>query len=209
MIHQRINDSGDHWAVSASGAIPSIHAPAVLVQLQEKGEQVRVAMTADQAETMARELLRRADEVRMAEVVMGEPSPIPVPEAIATAEAVQQARERGAQRLLAWTQDGSLLTVAALAEEWATTADNLDAAIAAGELFAVPIAGERYVPVGWSHVTEGEVRQVCRTQKDLPPTAQLVFWKRVHGSLGARTPVAAIGGGDIERVQQLAKHWGV
>jgi hypothetical protein len=68
MIHQRINDAGDHWAVSYTGDMPEGFTPMVLVQIQEKGEQVRVAMTPEQAEEMASKLLKFALKTRTAEI---------------------------------------------------------------------------------------------------------------------------------------------
>lgn len=66
MDHNNLKDdsSGDHWAVGCD----TFHFPdqpaMVLVQLQENGEQVRVGMTPDQAEAMARQLLERAAAAR-------------------------------------------------------------------------------------------------------------------------------------------------
>jgi hypothetical protein len=67
MIHNRINGSGDHWGVSYTGYIeemPLDFEPKVLVQLQEKGEQVRVGMSPEEAEYMAADLLKFAAKVR-------------------------------------------------------------------------------------------------------------------------------------------------
>ncbi len=68
MIHRRINDSGDHWGVSYNGFIDDVPTKdfehKVLVQLQQGYEQVRVGMSAEQAEYMAEELLKFAAKVR-------------------------------------------------------------------------------------------------------------------------------------------------
>ena len=68
MIHHYTNEksprSGDHWAVGSNTG-PN---PVVLVQLQENGDQVRLGMTPEQAENMARELLAHAQKVRQAKV---------------------------------------------------------------------------------------------------------------------------------------------
>lgn len=64
MIHNRINDRGDHFGVSYTAAyLPGTEAK-VLVQLQEGFEQVRVGMSPEDAEFMAKELLRFAEKVR-------------------------------------------------------------------------------------------------------------------------------------------------
>ena len=61
MIHHatKRKPATDHWAVSWTGApVPEATGPAsqVLVQLQEEGEQVRVALTPEEAEAMAQQL---------------------------------------------------------------------------------------------------------------------------------------------------------
>ncbi len=63
MIHHCVRDdnSGDHYAVARSGS-----ARAVLVQLQDRGEQVRLMMSPDQARHMAALLLAKADEAEAA-----------------------------------------------------------------------------------------------------------------------------------------------
>jgi hypothetical protein len=68
MLHNYVkNDhSGDHWAAGVNTPVLEGQEAKVLVQLQDKGEQVRLAMTPDQAEAMARELLHRAAEAREA-----------------------------------------------------------------------------------------------------------------------------------------------
>lgn len=209
MRHQYLNDSGDHWAVSATDAIPAVRAPLVLLQLQAQGEQARAALSADQAEAMARELLRRADEVRLAEGLLSVPSAIPAPKSDAPAEPGQHTGERGTRHLQGWSQDGSLLTLSALAQAWDTSVGQLEEALAGGKLFTVPFAGERYVPAGWGYLTQREVSWICSAQKDMLPTVQLLFWKRAHGALGARTPSAALADGDLEHVRQLALNWAV
>jgi hypothetical protein len=64
MIHQRIDDTGNHYAVSYTGELPEGFTPKVLVQLQEGWEQCRVSMTPDQAEHMAELLLKFAKKTR-------------------------------------------------------------------------------------------------------------------------------------------------
>lgn len=61
MIHQYVkNDaSGDHWAVAADAS-----RPLVLAQLQEGGTQVRLALTPEQADAMAAQLVKLANRAR-------------------------------------------------------------------------------------------------------------------------------------------------
>jgi hypothetical protein len=66
MRHNRINDNGDHWAVNSSTSFLPGQQAWVIVGLQEKGEQARVNMTAEQAEDMAAALLAHAKKVREA-----------------------------------------------------------------------------------------------------------------------------------------------
>lgn len=62
MIHNYVrNDlSGDHWGTGVS------QHKEVLVQLQKDGEQVRLNMSPEEAEHLARALLHRAEQAREA-----------------------------------------------------------------------------------------------------------------------------------------------
>jgi hypothetical protein len=66
MLHQYVktDNSGYHWAVGSSTFFVPEKQGQVLVQLQEEGEQVRLALSAEQAEDMATELLNHAAKVR-------------------------------------------------------------------------------------------------------------------------------------------------
>lgn len=71
MLYHYLTDdnSGDHWGVGSSAYFLPGREPKVLAQLQNAGEQVRVAMSADQAEEMAAALLEHAAKVRAAKPV--------------------------------------------------------------------------------------------------------------------------------------------
>ena len=64
MIHQHIGETGNHYAVSYTGELPEGFTSKVLVQLQDKGEQVRVSMSPEDAEHMAELLLKFAQKTR-------------------------------------------------------------------------------------------------------------------------------------------------
>lgn len=72
MRHNHVinNNRGDHWAVGSSGDFLPGEQAWVLVQLQERGEQVRVPMSAEQAEDMAAALLKHAAKVREAQPII-------------------------------------------------------------------------------------------------------------------------------------------
>ena len=55
MIHNCVNEKGDHWAANHNGY------GEVLVQLQEGMEQVRLRLTVEQARDMANKILQLAD----------------------------------------------------------------------------------------------------------------------------------------------------
>lgn len=57
----RNDTSGDHWAAGLCPALPGRPAT-VIAQLQSEGEQVRIALTPDQAIAFAQELLRHAEQ---------------------------------------------------------------------------------------------------------------------------------------------------
>lgn len=63
MQHQYLDDStsGDHWSV---GGGTTETGATVLVQLQGEGEQVRIALTPEQAEAMSAALARQATWAR-------------------------------------------------------------------------------------------------------------------------------------------------
>lgn len=67
MLHHATNlkPQTDHWAVSWSGEkLPGCKESMVIVQLQEDGNQARVALTPDEAEAMAQKLNDFAQKVR-------------------------------------------------------------------------------------------------------------------------------------------------
>lgn len=68
MRHHNVRDdnSGDHWGVNSSLDFLPGQSAQVLAQLQAAGEQVRLALTAEQAEDMAAALLAHAAKVRQA-----------------------------------------------------------------------------------------------------------------------------------------------
>jgi len=62
VIHRQTTVPGNFWGVSKSTLNK-----AVLVQLQEKGEQVRISLTPDEAERMAKALLEEVANLRSVE----------------------------------------------------------------------------------------------------------------------------------------------
>lgn len=71
MLHHYLSNdnSGDHWGVGSSAFFLPGREPKVLAQIQNGGEQVRVALSADQAEEMAAALLEHAALVRKAKPI--------------------------------------------------------------------------------------------------------------------------------------------
>lgn len=71
MVHQHVRDdnSGDHWGVSSTSQFFPGKNAVVLAQLQASGEQVRLILTAEQAEDMAAALLAHAAKARQAEPI--------------------------------------------------------------------------------------------------------------------------------------------
>ena len=203
MIRQSLDNLDDHWDVCATCAYSGVHDAKVLVHLQKNGERVCVDMSAEQAKALAHELLRHAEALSAAESIQDTAGKIPAPDHVA----VREAAARGANRLVTWTQDGTLAPVPMLLEAWELSADTVEAAIEVGSLFAVTVNGVRYVPASWCDLSADDVMQVCRAQKELSPVTQLVFWKRPHGALGARTPAATLHSRELARVEALAHSW--
>lgn len=71
MVHQHVRDdnSGDHWGVNSTAEFFPGNSAMVLAQLQASGEQVRLALTAEQAEDMAAALLEHAAKARQAKPI--------------------------------------------------------------------------------------------------------------------------------------------
>ena len=61
----KLKPLSNHWAVSWTGErLPGVGESVVLTQLQEDGNQARVALTPDEAEAMAERLQHFAQKVR-------------------------------------------------------------------------------------------------------------------------------------------------
>jgi hypothetical protein len=120
---------------------------------------------------------------------------------------VEGARARGERLLQLWVRDGTLIPSTELSSGWGVSRQALDQAVERGELFSLKIAGRRYYLAQLRDITREQAAQVCRALAILSPSEKLTFWLREHGGLRGRTPVAAIHGGQLGRVVQLAQGW--
>ncbi|WP_157269824.1 hypothetical protein [Azohydromonas aeria] len=124
-----------------------------------------------------------------------------------TAGGVRGARICGESLLQQWVRDGTLIPSTELDSSWGVSRQALDQAVERGELFSLKIAGRRYYVAQLRDITREQASEVCRALGALSPGEKLTFWLREHGGLQGRTAVAAIHGGQLGRVAQLARAW--
>jgi hypothetical protein len=118
---------------------------------------------------------------------------------------------RGEAARLGWITSGEVVPAKALADRWGLTPQALGAAEKRGEVFSLVVKRRRYFPREFLELERADVAQVVRALEDSTPEEKLVFWKRPHGSLGARTAFELLarreGTTEVERVSSLARTW--
>lgn len=83
----------------------------------------------------------------------------------------------------------------------------LDKALLSKRIFAVEVHGQAYIPDFYLDKRCGrkQLESVCRALGDLPGGSKLQFFTNPRGSLGGRTPLDAIGDGEIALVRRVAQ----
>lgn len=101
----------------------------------------------------------------------------------------------------------ALIATNRYAEEAGLTSSALDKALRAHRIFAVELAGERYVPGFYldERYEKRQLESVCRALGDLPGGSKLQFFVTSKGSLGGRTPLEALAQGKLSAVRRTAQ----
>ena len=117
---------------------------------------------------------------------------------------------RGEAARVEWVRSGEVVSARVLADRWGLTPQALGPAAERGEVFAVVLKRQRYFPREFLDLDRDDVSAVSKALGRLAPEEKLVFWKRLHGSLGGRTVFDVLSTEDeqqVARVVQLARSW--
>jgi hypothetical protein len=112
---------------------------------------------------------------------------------------------RGTATLEEWTQDGTLIAPAQLAEAWRIGTEATEAAVERGDLFEVWVNKSRYIPAALIPLGLEQAARLCHALKGQPASEKLIFLLRPHGGLGGQTVVQALQTGTpLSRIDELA-----
>ena len=118
---------------------------------------------------------------------------------------MHEAKARGAQRLVAWTIDGTLVSLPEAAQAWQLSLDDFVAAVGRGDVFEVWLKDSPYIPAVLIDLGPQQSAQICSTLEGQSAISKLVFLKRSHGGLGGRTITEALQtGNSMEDIRRLA-----
>ena len=118
---------------------------------------------------------------------------------------MHEAKARGAQRLVAWTIDGTLVSLPVAAQAWQLSLDDFVAAVGRGDVFEVWLKDSPYIPAVLIDLGPQQSAQICSTLEGQSAISKLVFLKRSHGGLGGRTITEALQtGNSMEDIRRLA-----
>jgi len=118
---------------------------------------------------------------------------------------IHEAWARGAQRLVMWTVDGTLVSLSVAAQAWQLSQDDVVAAAGRGDVFEIWIKDSPYIPAVLIELGPQQSAQICSTLEGQSAISKLVFLKRSHGGLGGRTITEALqSGNSMEDIRRLA-----
>lgn len=127
------------------------------------------------------------------------------------ARGLRAAVERGAASKLVWVDSGEVIPTSALAAHWGLAPSTVGAIARRGEASFIFVFGKRFFPKEFLALERDIVREVSLALSGLEAEGMLLFWKRPHGALRGKTPLATIQeAGDAkarERVVKLAHSW--
>jgi len=120
--------------------------------------------------------------------------------------AVDDARTRGAARLVTWTKDGKLVSQAVLAHAWQVGSDDIEVAVQRGDLFEVWVDESAYFPIELLALGVANSFRICRLLYGQAASSKLMFLQRPHDGLGGMAVVEALRTGTpFERILLLAQ----
>lgn len=117
---------------------------------------------------------------------------------------IDAAALRGESRLVKWTQDGTLVPVAALENAWGIKRQSIDAARERREIFSVFVRGQHWYPAEALKFDRAALTAVVKALGDESASSRLMFLLRRHGALGGRTPAEAVEQGMLSDVLRAA-----
>lgn len=123
-------------------------------------------------------------------------------------KSIEDALERGANRLTRWTQDGTLIAPEQLANAWGEGLQAIQAAVRRGDLFEVWVNEAPYFAAACVDLGIEQTAKICQALGQQKPSTKLIFLKRAHGGLGGKTVVQALQSGtpmgDIEALAEAS-----
>jgi hypothetical protein len=120
-------------------------------------------------------------------------------------QVVAESLARGEERLVKWTQDGTLVPVSAVASAWGIKRQSVDAARERDEIFSVYVRGQHWYPAEALKFDRASLTKVLRCLGDQSATSKLMFLTKRHGCLGDRTPADAMHEGMLQDVLGIAE----
>lgn len=125
------------------------------------------------------------------------------PPAGATA-AIAEAELRGEARLVRWTQDGTLVPVSVVENQWGVKRQSVDAARRRGEIFSLFVRGQHWYPAEALKFDRAALGELVKALGERSASSKLLFLLRRHSALGNRTPVEAVDNGMLHDVIRVA-----
>lgn len=121
-------------------------------------------------------------------------------------QALNDALARGQERLVEWTEDGTLVPRAEFAQACQATTDSIEAAVQRGDLFEIWVGDAPYLPSELIALGLDYSFAICSQLGEESPASKLIFLLRKHGGLGGKTVAEALRTGtSLERILQLAQ----
>lgn len=101
----------------------------------------------------------------------------------------------------------SLISTIKFCEEAGLSSKALDKGLLARRIFVVELRGQAFVPDFYldERYDRHQLESVCRVLGDLPGGSKLQFFTTPKGSLGGRTPLAALAEGEVALVRRIAQ----
>jgi len=125
---------------------------------------------------------------------------------VANIDVAEEARARGAARLVTWTTDGTLISLSAAAQAWGVGIRDIASAVQRGAVFEVWVANFPYIPAACVDLGLEQSTAICRALDGQSASAKLAFLRSSHGGLGGQSVTDALRCGvPISRICELAR----
>lgn len=125
---------------------------------------------------------------------------------MANFDAADEALASGAARLVAWTADGTLISLSAAAQALRVGVHDIESAVQRGAMFNVWVANVPYIPAELVELGLEQSTDICRALGGQSASSKLGFLRRCHECLGSRTVTEALQSGvPLTRICELAR----